>query len=159
MPASTTATNSTTPHGLHCHFSEATLDVTEATYTIDNEAGTITLDGTSGDINAEYPSNFAATGLGVVYNDNFSFCALDFGTTYNEFKLQPAVPADPVLYEDSWFDSGEEDGYKLEGDTGGVCASATKLKYSVVLIYTLPLAPSNLEGELIANQLFSSNSR
>lgn len=113
------------------------FDVTEATYTIDNEAGTITLDGTTGDINAEFPSNFAATGLGVVYNDNFSFCALDFGTTYNEFKLQPAVPADPILYEDSWFDSGEEDGYScfdfkmLNEDVDGNFIDPAYMAYSI----------------------------
>ncbi len=86
-------------------------NATEATYTIDNAAGTITLDNSAGDINAEFPNNFTATGLGVVYDDNYSFCALDFNTVYREFNLVPAVPADPVLYEDSWFDSGSEDGY------------------------------------------------
>lgn len=112
-------------------------DVTQATYTINNEAGTITLDGTSGDINAEYPSNCEATGLGVVYDNDNTFCALDFGTTYNEFKLKPAVPADPVLYEDSWFDSGEEDGYScldfkvLPEDVDGNYIDPSLLAYSI----------------------------
>lgn len=113
------------------------LDVTEAIYTIDNEAGTITLEGTNGDINAEYPSNFAATGLGVVYNDNFSFCALDFNTVYKQFNLVPAVPADPIIYEDSWFDSGEEDGYScfdfkmLNEDVDGNYIDPTHMAYSI----------------------------
>lgn len=120
------------------------FDVTEATYTIDNEAGTITLDGTSGDLNAEYPGNFTATGLGVVYNDNFAFCALDFGTVYNEFKLKPAVPADPILYEDSWFDSGEEDGYScfdfkvLNEDVDGNYIDPTHLVYSIFTDNDMP---------------------
>lgn len=112
-------------------------DVTEVTYTIDNAAGTISLDNTSGDINAEFPSNFVATGLGVVYDNDLTFCALDFGTVYKEFILAPAVPADPVLYEDSWFDSGSEDGYScldfkiLSEDVDGNYIDPTHLVYSV----------------------------
>ena len=111
--------------------------VTEVTYTIDNEAGTITLDNTTGDPNAEFPNNFIATGLGVVYNNDLTFCAMDFNTVYNEFHLVPAVPADPVLYEDSWFDSGEEDGYScfdftvLPEDVDGNYIDPTHLVYSI----------------------------
>ena len=109
--------------------------VTEATYTIDGE--TISLDNCSGDPNAQFPSNFIATGLGVVYNNDLTFCAMDFNTVYNEFHLVPAVPADPVLYEDSWFDSGEEDGYScfdftvLAEDVDGNYIDPTHLVYSI----------------------------
>lgn len=111
--------------------------VTEVTYTIDNEAGTITLDNTTGDANAEFPNNFIATGLGVVYNNDLTFCAMDFNTVYKEFILKPAVPADPVLYEDSWFDSGEEDGYScldftvLPEDVDGNYIDPSHLVYSI----------------------------
>ncbi len=111
--------------------------VTEVTYTIDNENGTISLDNTSGDASAEFPSNFIATGLGVVYNNDLTFCAMDFNTVYKEFKLQPAVPADPVLFEDSWFDSGDEDGYScfdftvLPEDVDGNYIDPTHLVYSI----------------------------
>ena len=111
--------------------------VTEVTYTIDNEAGTITLDNTTGDANAEFPNNYIATGLGVVYNNDLTFCAMDFNTVYKEFKLQPAVPADPILYEDSWFDSGDEDGYScldftvLPEDVDGNYIDPSHLVYSI----------------------------
>lgn len=111
--------------------------VTEVTYTIDNEAGTITLDNTTGDANAEFPNNYIATGLGVVYDNDLTFAAMDFNTVYKEFKLQPAVPADPVLYEDSWFDSGEEDGYScldftvLPEDVNGNYIDPSHLVYSI----------------------------
>lgn len=109
--------------------------VPEATYTIDGE--TISLDNCSGDPNAQFPSNFIATGLGVVYNNDLTFCAMDFNTVYKEFHLVPAVPADPVLYEDSWFDSGEEDGYScfdftvLAEDVDGNYIDPTHLVYSI----------------------------
>lgn len=109
--------------------------VAEATYTIDGE--TISLDNCSGDPNAQFPSNFIATGMGVVYNNDLTFCAMDFNTVYNEFHLVPAVPADPVLYEDSWFDSGEEDGYScfdftvLAEDVDGNYIDPTHLVYSI----------------------------
>ena len=82
-------------------------------------------------------NNFIATGLGVVYNNDLTFCAMDFNTVYNEFHLVPAVPADPVLYEDSWFDSGEEDGYScfdftvLAEDVDGNYIDPTHLVYSI----------------------------
>ena len=111
--------------------------VTEVTYTIDNEAGTISLDNTTGNPDAEFPNNFIATGLGVVYDNDLTFCAMDFNTVYKEFKLQPAVPADPILYEDSWFDSGEEDGYScldftvLPEDVDGNYIDPSHLVYSI----------------------------
>lgn len=128
--------------------------VTEATYTIDGE--TISLDNCSGDPNAQFPSNFIATGLGVVYNNDLTFCAMDFNTVYNEFHLVPAVPADPVLYEDSWFDSGEEDGYScfdftvLAEDVDGNYIDPTHLVYS---IFTDDDVPFVFEAATYSNDL------
>lgn len=128
--------------------------VPEATYTIDGE--TISLDNCSGDPNAQFPSNFIATGLGVVYNNDLTFCAMDFNTVYNEFHLVPAVPADPVLYEDSWFDSGEEDGYScfdftvLAEDVDGNYIDPTHLVYS---IFTDDDVPFVFEAATYSNDL------
>ena len=128
--------------------------VTEATYTIDGE--TISLDNCSGDPNAQFPSNFIATGMGVVYNNDLTFCAMDFNTVYNEFHLVPAVPADPVLYEDSWFDSGEEDGYScfdftvLAEDVDGNYIDPTHLVYS---IFTDDDVPFVFEAATYSNDL------
>lgn len=128
--------------------------VTEATYTIDGEI--ISLDNCSGDSNAQFPSNFIATGLGVVYNNDLTFCAMDFNTVYNEFHLVPAVPADPVLYEDSWFDSGEEDGYScfdftvLAEDVDGNYIDPTHLVYS---IFTDDDVPFVFEAATYSNDL------
>ena len=53
------------------------------------------------------------------------------------FKLQPAVPADPIVFEDSWFDSGEEDGYScfdftvLPEDVDGNYIDQAHLVYSI----------------------------
>ena len=53
------------------------------------------------------------------------------------FKLQPAVPADPIVFEDSWFDSGEEDGYScfdftvLPEDVDGNYIDPAHLVYSI----------------------------
>lgn len=128
--------------------------VPEATYTIDGE--TISLDNCSGDPNAQFPSNFIATGMGVVYNNDLTFCAMDFNTVYNEFHLVPAVPADPVLYEDSWFDSGEEDGYScfdftvLAEDVDGNYIDPTHLVYS---IFTDDDVPFVFEAATYSNDL------
>lgn len=128
--------------------------VTEATYTINGN--TITLDNTVGDMDAEFPNNYNATGLGVVYDTDLVFCAMDFGTVYNEFILQPAVPADPILYEDSWFDDGTEDGYNcldfkiLPEDVDG---NYIDLKYTAYSVYTDDDIPFVFEAATYINDL------
>ena len=129
-------------------------DVTEATYTINGN--TITLDNTVGDMEAAFPNNYVATGLGVVYDTDLVFCAMDFGTVYNEFVLQPAVPADPVLYEDSWFDDGTEDGYScldfkiVPEDVDG---NFIDLQYTALSVYTDDDIPFVFEAATYSNDL------
>ena len=109
--------------------------VTEATYTITD--GVISLDNSVGDLNAEFPNNYIATGIGVVYDNDYTFCAMDFNTVYNPFNLVPAVPADPILPEDAWFDDGTEDGYScldftiLPSDVDGNFIDLQYTSYSV----------------------------
>ncbi|MBP3738833.1 MAG: hypothetical protein J6I72_07270 [Muribaculaceae bacterium] len=129
--------------------------LTEVTYTIAAD-GTISLDNTVGDINAEFPNNYVATGLGVVYSDDLGFCAMDFNTVYKQFQLVPAVPADPIIYEDSWFNSGEEDGYScfdfkvLPQDVDG---NLIDLSYTSYSIFTDDDVPFVFDAETYVNDL------
>lgn len=131
------------------------LGVPEVTYSIAAD-GTISLDNTVGDINADFPNKYVATGLGVVYSDNLEFCAMDFNTVYKKFQLVPAVPADPIVYEDSWFDSGEEDGYScfdfkvLPQDVDGNFIDLTYTSYS---IFTDDDVPFVFDAATYANDL------
>jgi len=128
--------------------------VTEATYTIAD--GIITLQGTVGNAEADYPNNYIATGLGVVYDNDLTFCAVDFGTTYQEFLLQPAVPADPILLEDAWFDDGTEDGYNcldfkiLPEDIDG---NFIDLNYTAISVFTDDDIPFTFEATTYGNDL------
>lgn len=56
----------------------------------------------------DFPDATAVLGCGT----NVALPVTQIGYTYDDAPtIVPAVPADPVLYEDAWFDSGEEDGY------------------------------------------------
>ena len=57
----------------------------------------------------DFPDATSLLGCGT----NVALPVTEISYTYEDepTSLVPAVPADPVLYEDSWFDSGEEDGY------------------------------------------------
>lgn len=130
------------------------LGVTEATYTIAD--GTISLDNSQGDLNASYPDCYIATGLGVVYDNDLTFCAMDFNTVYNEFHLVPAIPADPILYDDSWFDSGSEDGYSCFDFTinpEDVDGNYIDLKYTSYCIFTDDDIPFVFEAATYINDL------
>lgn len=59
---------------------------------------------------SDWPNSTAMLGCGT----NVELPVTEISYTYEEEQtgdLVPAVPADPIIYEDSWFDSGEEDGY------------------------------------------------
>ncbi len=130
------------------------LGVTEVTYTIAD--GTISLDNCVGDPNAEYPNNYIATGLGVVYDNDLTFCAMDFNTTYTEFVLTPAVPADPILLEDAWFDDGTEDGYSCLDFTipsEDVDGNYINLQYTSLSVYTDDDEPFTFLAETYYNDL------
>ena len=72
----------------------------------------IELQGSEGDINAEFPENYNATGLYAMYNDNQTWAgALEFGVKGQIVHAVPAIPADPTLPEEPWYDCGNEGGY------------------------------------------------
>ena len=72
----------------------------------------IELQGSEGDINAEFPENYNATGLYAMYNDDQTWAgALEFGVKGQIVHAVPAIPADPTLPEEPWYDCGNEGGY------------------------------------------------
>ena len=82
-----------------------------------------------------WPNSTATLGCGT----NVALPVTEISYTYEEQgeQLVPAVPADPVLYDDAWFDSGEEDGYscldflvKAE-DVDGNPIDRTHILYSI----------------------------
>lgn len=84
--------------------------VTEAIYAIDPETGTITLQGTQGDLSAPFPYNCVATGLAGVWSDDGSVATIEWGSTWTvRGEAVPVVPANPEVLE--FFDSGNEEGY------------------------------------------------
>ena len=74
-----------------------------------------------GDINAEFPDNYNATGLYSYYSDDLSMSDLEFANLGEDgyalpfgqiVNLVPAVPADPIVDpESAWDDCGDESGY------------------------------------------------
>ena len=89
------------------------VSVTEVTYTVDPATGVITLDGGEGRLWMGSPDCYNATGLGCYWTDDNTFGSyLDWDLTLTPVvDAVPAVPANPTLWEDSWFDDGTEDGY------------------------------------------------
>ena len=84
--------------------------VTEVTYAIDPETGIITMLGSEGDINNDYPYDCVATGLAGVWSDDGSVATIEWNTTWTPLsEAVPAVPANPEAIE--FFDCGNEDGY------------------------------------------------
>ena len=72
----------------------------------------IELQGSEGDINAEFPENYNATGLYAMYNDDQTWAgALEFGVKGQIVHAVHAIPADPTLPEEPWYDCGNEGGY------------------------------------------------
>ncbi len=83
---------------------------TEAIYAIDPENGTITLQGSEGDMNNPYPYDCVATGLAGIWSDDGSIATIEWGSTWTRMgEAVPAVPADPEVIE--FFDCGDESGY------------------------------------------------
>ena len=72
----------------------------------------IELLGSEGDANLEFPENYNATGLYAMYSDNQTWAgALEFNTKGQIVNVVPAVPADPTLPEEPWYDCGDESGF------------------------------------------------
>ena len=71
-----------------------------------------------GNMYAEFPDNYNATGMYLMYSDDSSFISLEYASTDADGKqtpfgtilnVAPAIPADPVITQ--WYDSGDESGY------------------------------------------------
>ncbi len=89
---------------------------TEMQFMIEDD--NIYLLGTEGDINAEFPENFNATGMYCYWSDDQSFTCIEFANRDENgyaapfgriVNLVPAVPADPT--SDDWYDDGNESGF------------------------------------------------
>jgi len=106
-----------------------------------NEDGSFYLVGSEGDINAEFPYNYEATGMMTYYSDDLSFTAIEFANGDQPMgevvNLVPAVPADPT--DVSWNDYGDEDGYNSLAftlpttDVDGKMIDPEYLSYSVYI--------------------------
>ena len=95
-------------------------ETTEINFMIDGD--NIYLLGCDGDMNAEFPDNYNATGLYTYWSDDLSLTALEF-SNLDEYgydlpfgyivNVVPAVPADPVVAQDgsAWYDCGDESGF------------------------------------------------
>ena len=100
--------------------------------------------GCEGDINAEFPENYNATGMITYWSDDLSMTSLEF-TNRDEYgyaepwgrlvNLVPAVPANPTA--DEWYDCGDETGFSKfyftlpEEDVDGNILDPEYLSYSV----------------------------
>ena len=72
----------------------------------------IELQGSEGDATLEFPENYNATGLYAMYNDDQTWAgALEFGVKGQIVHAVPAIPADPTLPEEPWYDCGDESGF------------------------------------------------
>ena len=116
---------------------------TEIQFMIDDDY--IYLLGTEGDINAEFPDNYNATGMYTYWSDDLSWTALEFCNRdeygYAEpfgymVNLVPAVPANPTA--DEWYDCGDESGYSRFYFTlpdkdvdGNIMLNPENLSYSI----------------------------
>ena len=89
---------------------------TEIQLMIDDDC--LWLMGTEGDIYAEFPDNYNATGMLTYWSDDLSMTAIEFCNRdeygYAEpwgklVNVAPAVPADPTA--DEWYDCGDESGF------------------------------------------------
>ena len=97
-----------------------------------------------GNVHAEFPENYNATGMYLKYNDDDAFHALEFANTDADgnqlpfatmLNIAPAIPADPVI--DGWYDSGDESGFSRLNftmpttDTNGNPIDQDYLSYSI----------------------------
>ena len=83
---------------------------TEVVYSVDPETGTITMEGSDGDLNKPYPYDCEATGLAGVWSDDGIAATLEWKSTWTVMgEAVPAIPANPEVLD--FYDSGSEEGY------------------------------------------------
>lgn len=80
--------------------------VEAVTYAVDPATGTIAMVGSEGDVEAEYPTNLNATGLGGLWSDDGTVATVEWSTVWTPLgDATPAVPANPEALE--FFDCGD----------------------------------------------------
>lgn len=111
-----------------------------ALYAIDAETGTITMEGSEGDVNNPYPHDCEATGLAGVWSDDGSIATIEWKSTWNvRGDAVPAVPANPEVNE--FFDSGSEEGY-------------TRLDFNINLV---DVDGNPLDSDCLTYSIFTDN--
>ena len=123
--------------GSESYSLKAELDenVTEILFQIDEEAETITLLDSEGNLKADLPDKYNATGIYLMWDDDKSFAAIEFNTKGEVLHVVPAVPANPTA--DDWYDCGNENGYSRfyftlpTTDVDGNALDPEKLSYSI----------------------------
>jgi hypothetical protein len=116
---------------------------TEIQLQLNEDASSFILLGSQGDVNAEFPFNYEATGMMTVWSDDQSMTSLEF-TAEGEpmgyiVNLVPAVPADPTA--DEWYDCGDESGFSYfyftlpTTDVDGNMIDPEYLSYSIYIDY------------------------
>ena len=104
--------------GNPAYYLDAEIDdrTTEIQFLLDGN--NIYLLGSEGDVYAEFPDNYNATGMMGIWSDDLSWTSLEFAQRDEngeelpfgkELNLVPAVPANPTA--DEWYDCGDESGY------------------------------------------------
>jgi len=135
-------------------------ETTEIQFMIDDDV--IVLLNSEGDINAEFPENYIATGMYTKWSDedDENMQALEYGIKGQIVNLVPAVPADPIVAQDGseWYDCGDESGFSKfyfelpTTDVDGNMLDPECLSYSIFTdddeifvfsgdVYTLDLEP------------------
>ena len=126
---------------------------TEIQFMIEN--GRIYLLDSEGDVNAEFPDNYNATGMMAIYSNDMSFDDIEFvnaGSAMGGSIVEgPTTPADPTC--DNWYDAGDESGFNyLEftlpaTDVNGDFLNPEGLSYSIFVdngngpeLFTFPAA-------------------
>ena len=115
---------------------EIDQDVTEICYKIEGDK--IYLLDSEGDLNAPFPENYTSVGIIGMWSDDQAWAnAIEFNTYGEVLSMLPAVPADPVLADDAWYDCGDESGYSALDftlpitDVEGNLLDPTLLSYSI----------------------------
>ena len=144
-----------TMYGMNYEIDERT---TEIQFLLDGDK--FYLLGSEGDVNAEFPQNYVATGMMTYWSDDQSFIAVEFANRDENgdalpmgyiVNLVPAVPANPTA--DEWYDCGDESGFSRfyftlpTTDVNGNMLDPEHISYSIFVdngngpeLFTFPAA-------------------
>lgn len=131
---------------IYYHINE---DVTEMTYTIDGNK--LILNGTDGDMNAEWPmqiTGMAECQLYQQYDNAMVFYGnMEWNTVWRKIVRTPVVPANPSLDsadlygQDAWYDCGNESG-------------ASELKHAIILE---DVDGNPIDGQYVTYSIFTDD--